>query len=253
MKKYIRDLKVIKIKHLNAHHFILVLHSSEKLPEILPGQFVEVSVKNSQTTFLRRPFSIHDVNVNEQTISLFIKKVGVGTLELANSKEGETLNLIFPLGKGFTISAEEDVLLIGGGCGVAPLLYLAKYLNKTQIKPSILIGGRSKDDIHELDEYKKYGTVYISTDDGTLGESGLVIDHSVLKNKFSKIYSCGPLPMMKAVSKLAKEKNIDCEVSLENTMACGIGACLCCVTETVQGNKCVCTEGPVFNTNELAW
>ena len=253
MKKFIRDFKVIQNKNLNVNHYILALQSSEKLPEILPGQFVEVLIKTCNHTFLRRPFSIHDVNYSENTFSLFVKRVGDGTKELSNIKEGELLNIIFPLGKGFSILVEQNVLLIGGGCGAAPLLYLARILNKNKIKLSILLGGQSKDDISELEEYQKYGEVFISTDDCSLGEPGLVTQHPVLKNNFSKFYACGPLPMMKAVAKLAKEKNIDCEVSLENTMACGIGACLCCVTDTIHGNKCVCTEGPVFNTKELKW
>ena len=96
----------------------------------------------------------------------------------------------------------------------------------------------------------------VTTDDGSLGEKGFVTKHSILDDpeiKFDKIYTCGPEIMMKAVAKMARSKGIDCEVSLENTMACGIGACLCCVTETIDGNKCVCTEGPVFNINDLKW
>jgi len=253
MKKYIRDLKIIKNKNASLNHNVVVLQSSEKLPEILPGQFVEILIKHNKQAFLRRPFSIHDVNYKENTLSLLVKQVGCGTTELANIKEGELLNVIFPLGKGFSFASEQNVLLVGGGCGIAPLLYLARCLKENNTQLSILIGSRNKDEINEAEEFNKYGNVFISTEDGSLGEPGFVTQHSVLKNNFSKIYACGPLAMMKAVAKLAKEKNTDCEVSLENRMACGIGACLCCVTETVHGHQCVCTEGPVFNTKELTW
>ena len=252
MKKFIQDFKVLQNKNLDQY-FILELQAPKPLPEIIPGQFVEALIKNSPSTFLRRPFSIFDVNVKENTLSLFIKKVGEGTSELSQIAVGESLNLVYPLGNGFSMPTEKDILFIGGGYGIAPFLYFSKCLSEKGIQPSILIGARTKKDIQLENELKKYGQLFISTDDGSLGEKGLVTQHSILKNIFSKIFSCGPEPMMKAVAKLAKEKNIECEVSLENTMACGVGICLCCVTETIHGNKCVCSEGPVFNIKELKW
>ena len=119
--------------------------------------------------------------------------------------------------------------------------------------PQFLIGARSAKDVLQLEEFEKIGKVYVSTEDGTMGEKGLVTTNAVLASKIDKIYCCGPAPMMKAIAKVAKENAIDCEVSLENMMACGLGACLCCVENTVKGNVCVCTEGPVFNINELTW
>jgi dihydroorotate dehydrogenase electron transfer subunit len=116
-----------------------------------------------------------------------------------------------------------------------------------------LLGARSGKDLLELDEFEKYGEVCVSTEDGSVGEKGLVTQHSVLNRECGMIYCCGPAPMMKAVAAIAKQKSICCEVSLENMMACGVGACLCCVEKTVKGNVCVCTEGPVFNINDLTW
>ena len=105
-----------------------------------------------------------------------------------------------------------------------------------------------------LDEFKKYGRVFTTTEDGSAGEKGFVTNHSILQQEqFDRISTCGPTPMMKAVARLAREKGIDCEVSLENLMACGLGACLCCVEKTTEGNLCVCKEGPVFNINRLLW
>ncbi|NVO02000.1 MAG: dihydroorotate dehydrogenase electron transfer subunit [Bacteroidetes bacterium] len=256
MKKYIIDFKVLENKKLNDQNTILVLQSDEKLPEILAGQFVEVLVEDSPSTFLRRPFSVHNVDFHENTLSLFIKIAGIGSKKLTNIEVGENLNLIFPLGNGFSIPNEGSALLIGGGCGIGPLLFLAKCLMENNVEPHIILGGRSKEDIFEVHEYSKYGTVHITTDDGSLGEKGFVTKHTIIDDpdiKFDIIYTCGPEIMMKAVAKMAKSKGIECEVSLENTMACGIGACLCCVTETIDGNKCVCTEGPVFNINDLKW
>jgi dihydroorotate dehydrogenase electron transfer subunit len=144
-------------------------------------------------------------------------------------------------------------LLVGGGCGVAPLLFLAKTLNQQHnIRPTILIGGRSKQHILRIEDYIKYGKVLVMTEDGSMGDKGLVTQHPIFQQeKIDQIYCCGPDPMMKAVAQIALDKNIPCQISLENTMACGIGACLCCVTQTKEGHKCVCTEGPVFDVKEL--
>ena len=120
-------------------------------------------------------------------------------------------------------------------------------------EPTFLLGARSKKDLLMLDEYAKLGRVFITTEDGTEGEKGFVTNHSVLNEHFDSIYTCGPTPMMKAVAHYAKEHDITCEVSLENMMACGLGACLCCVEKTTEGNLCVCKEGPVFNINRLLW
>ncbi len=255
MKKTILDLEIIKKQELNAFHYTLTLKAAEKIPVILPGQFAQVLVDKSATTFLRRPISIHDVNIAENTISFYVKCVGPATQRLREYKIGEFLNVMFPLGNTFTLETESPVLLVGGGCGVAPLLYLAKYLHAKNVPLSVLIGARNKNDFSELEEYKKLGNVYLITEDGSEGEKGIVTKHSVFSqiNQFKRIYCCGPELMMKAIAKIAKQNNVECEVSLENTMACGIGACLCCVTDTKEGNKCVCTEGPVFNINQLKW
>ncbi len=219
----------------------------------MPGQFAEVH-SGSKDVFLRRPFSIHDVDYSENTISLLVKKVGKGTEALASVVKGNFVNVIYPLGKGFSIKNAHNVLLIGGGTGIAPLLLLAKRLYEKNVKSSILTGGKTKQDILRIEEFKKYGKVFVSTEDGSMGDKGLVTENKILSNPdFNCIYTCGPEPMMKAVAGYARKNNIFCEVSLENTMACGIGACLCCVVNTVEGNKCVCTEGPVFNINELKW
>lgn len=254
MKKLIEDLLVISNKKLNDDYFVVELKSKEKLPEILPGQFVNILVKDAPDTFLRRPISVNDVDYDNNLLFLSIKKVGKGTNKLANLQSGDTLNLLYPLGNGFSDTDSENVLLIGGGIGIAPMLYLAKHFYKKNIKPNVILGARKAVDILQKTDFEKIANVYITTEDGSDGERGYVTTHSVLKEKsFDKIYTCGPEAMMKAVAAYAKENNIDCEVSLENMMACGIGACLCCVVDTRHGNICTCTEGPVFNVNLLKW
>ncbi|MBU0766149.1 MAG: dihydroorotate dehydrogenase electron transfer subunit [Bacteroidetes bacterium] len=256
MKKHIRDLKVTRNRRLSPDYFILELQSFGELPEMHPGQFAEVLVENTGNVFLRRPFSIHDVDYKENTFSILIKIVGNGTRQLSYLEEGDYLDVMFPLGRPFSINGTGNYLLVGGGCGVAPLLFLAKRLNEKGLPPAILIGGKTSEDIPEQEKYEEAGRLFITTEDGSLGEHGLVIQHSLLTSsgeKFDRIYTCGPEAMMKAVGKYATSSGTDCEVSLENLMACGIGACLCCVVQTKEGHKCTCTDGPVFNLKELTW
>lgn len=250
------DMKVTENSRLHKNYCLLKLTSDEALPDMQPGQFVEVRVDNSPTTFLRRPISINYVDKATNELWLLIQLVGDGTRRMAEYRPGDTVNIMLPLGNGFTVPSqkEQKLLLIGGGVGTAPMLYLGAILKNAGFNPTFLLGARSKDDVLQLEEFKKFGTVYITTEDGSLGEKGYVTNHTILKKThFDQIYTCGPKPMMVAVAKYAASASISCEVSLENTMACGIGACLCCVEKTVDGHICVCTEGPVFNIDKLTW
>ena len=256
MKKYISDMHVVSNEKLGEKHILIKLKSDVSLADVHPGQFVEVRVDGSPTTFLRRPISIHFVDYEKNEMRLLIQLVGDGTRKLATIKAHDKLNIVFPLGNGFSSmkAGEGNALLVGGGVGVAPLLMLGKDLESMGVTPTFLLGARSGRDLLQLDEYEKIGRVLITTEDGSMGEKGFVTNHSALQNeRFDKIYTCGPTPMMKAVASYAKKNDIDCEASLENKMACGLGACLCCVTETTQGHKCVCSDGPVFNIKDLKW
>lgn len=250
MKKYCKDFKVVENTSLTSSFFRLILELDEKLPEINPGQFVEILINNEKDVFLRRPLSIHDVYEDKNQILILVQIVGKGTLALSKVKVGEYLNMVFPLGKGFPLEGEK-VLLIGGGCGVAPLMHLSRAFNNIGIKPHTLIGCKTQDQLFSTQEYSSLSTLHIATEDGSCGIKGMVTDHPIFKEDFDVIYTCGPTPMMKAISKESKKKNIPCYVSLENTMACGIGACLCCVVDTNEGHKCTCTEGPVFLSEDL--
>lgn len=260
MKKSILDLRVVSNTKLLDTHFLLRLTSDlQKLPIMNPGQFVQVEVKNSSLAFLRRPISINFVDKKNNELWLLIQIIGEGTKHLSRLVAGDMLNIICPLGHGFTLPTEDQKifkpLLIGGGVGIAPLLHLGATLFEAGYKPSFLLGARSSKDLLELDLFRKFGTVYTTTEDGSSGNRGFVTDHILLKEqRFNRIYSCGPKPMMMAVAKYAQQQNITCEVSLENRMACGVGACLCCVEEDKnKHNVCVCTEGPVFNIKDLSW
>ncbi|MGE5418872.1 MAG: dihydroorotate dehydrogenase electron transfer subunit [Chloroflexota bacterium] len=256
MSKHIEDLKVIGNKKINNDFFILELSGGDqKLPEMKPGQFVQVRVEGSPETFLRRPLSIHDVDYGNNTFKLLIQLAGEGTRKLSTLKNGDYLNLVFPLGNSFTMPLQgERILLVGGGCGVAPLLFLAKTLKKNGHSPDILLGFRNKERIIEYEQYLKLGKVFVTTEDGSVGENGYVSGHSVLTNNgYRRIYCCGPESMMRAIAEVAARQDAICEVSLENLMACGFGVCLCCVVDTVRGHQCTCIDGPVFNIKDLKW
>ncbi|HNW57166.1 MAG TPA: dihydroorotate dehydrogenase electron transfer subunit [Bacteroidales bacterium] len=255
MAKRIENLKVIENKRLTNDFFTLELLAESKLPELKPGQFAQIKIDGSLETFLRRPISIHDVDYERNTFKLLVQEAGKGTKTLSKLEKGCLLNLIYPLGNSFTLPAKsEHALLIGGGCGVAPLLYLGKYIKSNGCTPDILLGFRNSERILEYDEYKKIGEVFLTTEDGSKGEKGFVTNHTVLSSrKYDRIYCCGPDSMMRAVADYCRKNKISCEVSLENMMACGIGACLCCVVDTISGHRCTCTDGPVFNINELKW
>ena len=252
MKK-ITDFRLIEKKEW-AKSTYLLLQSDEPLEEIKAGQFVQVRVDDAQHTYLRRPISIHDVDYQNRTITLLVQRVGEGSNKIADTELNDTLNIIYPLGNGFTLPEDKNqkAILVGGGIGIAPLYYLGKMLKEKGIEPQFLLGGRSKSDLIMLEDFEAVGKVYITTNDGSLGEEGFVTQHSIWKEKkFDMIYTCGPKPMMMALTKMARENNIDCEVSLDNLMACGLGACLCCVENTIEGHVCVCKEGPVININKL--
>lgn len=257
LKKHIIDLQVVSVEGLGDRFVLLkCTDPNAPLPPMMPGQFAQLRVDGSKETFLRRPISINFVDTKQNQIWFLVQLVGAGSRALGRLKEGDTLNALLPLGNGFSmpVSAEKKHLLVGGGVGTAPLLYLGAQMNLMGMRPTFLLGARTKDMLLQMEDFQRVGDVYVTTEDGSAGEKGFVTQHSILfKQHFDRISVCGPSPMMKAVAKFARANSVPCEVSLENMMACGLGACLCCVEKTVKGNVCVCTEGPVFDINELTW
>jgi len=256
MKKYKEKLLLLENISLNHDNYRLILQAERDLSEIFPGQFVHIKIEKAGI-LLRRPFSVFDVNKEKRTISLLIKILGKGSKVLTTCKPGEKIDIIYPLGKGFTLPDKKDkILLVGGGVGVAPILFLAKMAGIPSENVSVIIGAKDRGEHISVEDYKLFGNFYFATEDGSMGTKGFVtdvpefVDHL---SDYNKIYTCGPSPMMKAIVKEALKRNIFCEASLESKMACGIGICLCCVEKTTTGNRCVCTDGPVFNAKELIW
>ena len=277
MTKYILDLELRSIERLNEGYVVLRLTDPQgALPEMRPGQFVEVRVDGSPTTFLRRPISINRVVRQTNELWLLVHAIGDGTRRLASLTPGATVNVVLPLGNGFTLpepvaagTEPQSSLLVGGGVGTAPLLALGEELVARGHKPAFVLGARSAKDLMQLDLFRQFGPVHVTTEDGSAGERGFVTQHSVwselvtdnpqpqsqagpssddsaLSHARPTVYTCGPKPMMMAVAQQCRELGLYCEASFENMMACGLGACLCCVEATTEGNVCVCKDGPVF-------
>lgn len=212
----------------------------------MPGQFIEIGLPGF---FLRRPISVCDYD--EATITIIYKVVGQGTDVMSKMKEGETLDALVGLGHGFEVERSgDDPLLVGGGVGVPPLYHLAKRLLAAGRKVTVILGFNRAEEIFYADEFEQLGArVVVTTVDGSVGVKGFVTD--ALPERFSHVYSCGPMPMLRALYGVTQ--GISGEFSLEERMGCGFGACMGCSIMTKNGSRRVCKDGPVFDKEVLAW
>ncbi|MFH1413578.1 MAG: dihydroorotate dehydrogenase electron transfer subunit [Candidatus Omnitrophota bacterium] len=263
--------KIISNIKISSKYHKLIFKENRIANIIQPAQFLMLKVTESKEILLRRPFSVH--RAMGKNIEIIYEVVGRGTEALAHRNKGEYLDVIGPLGNGFSIIDSRSSILVAGGIGVAPLMLLASKLQERRpktkpclpagrdLRPLVLIGARTKKEILCEKEFKKLGyEVKISTDDGSKGLKGKVTELlksilrvSSIKHQASTIYACGPRPMLKEIGKLAKKYRIPAQLSLEEHLACGIGACLGCVVKTKQGYQRVCKDGPVFNAQDLVW
>lgn len=268
--------RILENKKIGPECFRMTFTAPQIARESKAGQFVHIRCFKSPVLFLRRPFSIH--GVHKDRTEILYRIVGKGTKEIAGRKPGEFVDVIGPLGQGFEISRElKFTILVAGGIGVAPLVMLAEDLKKCKAgthkagrvncNVTVLIGAKTKKELLCKEEFEKLGCeVKVSTEDGSEGSKGLVTDllkrflPSAISKKpddlwlgWSTIYACGPKEMLKKVTQIAERYNIPTEVSLEENMACGIGACYGCPVKTKQGYKLVCKDGPVFKANEIVW
>lgn len=261
MKIVQRKAEVLSKKQLNADIYHLSFHAPRIARAAKPGQFINILCGDNQSYILRRPFSIFSVTGG--SLAILFKVVGKGTSWLKEAKAGSSLDIIGPLGRGFEIKKSPGpALLISGGIGIAPLRFLAEKLKKRGARVSIVLGACSKSHLPFRHELKRYvEKIYLITEDGTIGEKGLVTEF--LPELFKKIepreaYACGPHPMLKKVAELSSQFKVPCQVSLEKVMGCGLGVCLSCVcaVKVASGNweyQRVCVEGPVFKSDEVIW
>jgi dihydroorotate dehydrogenase electron transfer subunit len=250
---------VVTSERLSESYFRLVLESPRIAAQAQPGQFVMAACGSTLDPLLRRPFSIHRC-LGDGTLHLLIKIVGKGTKLLADLEPGESCDLLGPLGKGFTLDSDKVSGLVGGGVGIAPLLFLVEQTNARHPQHQALhvfLGGQTGDDIRQLgQEFEQMGaSVSLATDDGSLGMQGLVTQpFEEALGTLQQVFVCGPMAMMAATATLCQQANVPCQVSLESHMACGLGACLGCTVHGADGNyRHVCKHGPVLPAEEIAW
>ena len=252
--KFKEQAVIIRQEEIATDIYSMWLYVEQIASVARAGQFVSVYC-NEGSRLLPRPISLCEIDKEDHSIRLVYRVAGKGTEEFSFMRTGMPLNLVGPLGNGFP-KKPGKALLIGGGVGIPPMLQLAKEL--TESEKHILVGYRNKETFLE-EELRRQGTVYIATEDGSAGTRGNVMDllreHGLTADR---IYACGPMPMLRALKKYAADHQMECWVSLEERMACGIGACLGCVCGSVQKdphsnvhNKRVCTEGPVFLAEEV--
>lgn len=243
-----------------------ILKFSVKAPSIVkdarPGNFIEIRVSDQMDPFLRRPISIYHLDREKGILEFIFQIKGKGTEILAKKRVGESIDIIGPIGYGtFQYENYENIAIIGGGIGVFPLYELAKCAKEAQKKVTTYLGFRSESFVVLEEEFRKVSNeLIITTDDGSYAKKGFAIQYleeAIKTSKIDAIYACGPLPMLKAVQKLAIEKEIPCQISLEEKMACGLGVCLGCAVKTAKSPKDapqywhVCKAGPVFNAKDV--
>lgn len=254
--------KLISKEELKHGIFKFSVQADEIVNTAKPGNFIEIRVNNDIEPFLRRPISIYNMDKENGVLEFIFQVKGKGTTILSERKEGKLIDIVGPLGYGtFKYSNYQNIAIIGGGIGVFPLYELAKNAKNDNKNVNIYLGFRNKDLVVLENEFKQVSNnLIITTDDGSYSQKGFAIDFlkkDIEDGKIDSIFACGPLPMLKAVQKLAIEKEIPCQISLEEKMACGLGVCLGCAVKTSASSKenpeywHVCKAGPVFQAKDV--
>lgn len=252
MAKTIAEAKVVGQRVLNSTTKLIEVYAPAIAEVAMPGQFVNVQVCKNTAPLLRRPFGVAGVNPKEGTFTMIYRIIGEGTHILADTCNGDFLSIVGPLGRGFDLQAKKP-LLVGGGLGLAPLLFLAAGFGSG--KADILMGGRNEEELFWTKLYEDLCTnLYLTTDDGSAGTKGTVmalLPQLLAEGGYDCVYVCGPVPMMRAVADACLQAGVKCQVSLEKYMACGLGACLSCSCEGIGKRLKVCKDGPVFWAEEV--
>lgn len=252
-EKVVKEVRITNTELVTDGVYSMWIQDEEIVQNAKPGQFVSLYCKEG-SQLLPRPISICEIDKANSTLRLVYRVVGKGTEEFSRLKPGDTIRVMGPLGNGFTLEGKKAIL-IGGGIGIPPMLQLAKSLDA---EVQVVLGYRDND-LFLKEEFEPYATVYVSTEDGSVGTKGNVID-AIKANGLEGdvIMACGPMPMLRGIKAYAQEKGIKTQISLEEKMACGIGACLACVCKSKEkdhhtnvDNKRICKDGPVFYAEEI--
>jgi dihydroorotate dehydrogenase electron transfer subunit len=264
-KMFQEKVKVLWNRSIGPGYYRIGLTCHQGYKDAKPGQFIMLRFPEQITPFLRRPYSIHQLIFDNERvvgIELLYKVVGVGTEKLSGCHVDDDLDILGPLGNGFTFSSHyKTVYLAAGGIGVAPMVFLASYLKAKGVnigKSRIFLGGRSKADLLCRDEFLDMGIkLQVTTDDGSEGDRCFITHPLEMSSKKARpdiIYACGPLEMLKCVAGIAEQNHLPCQISVEAVMACGMGACLGCAVEKKGMKKAylhACIDGPVFDISAI--
>ncbi|MFH0771146.1 MAG: dihydroorotate dehydrogenase electron transfer subunit [Candidatus Omnitrophota bacterium] len=250
---------IISNREIKPNYFLMEINAPAIAGKAKPGQFITLRCAATSSPLLRRPFCFHKISRNG--FQILYEVVGKGTAILSNMRSGERIDILGPIGNGFKVMEKrKDFILICGGIGVAPLVALAEVLaKKRQNKIYAIIGARNKETLLCERDLKRLGIkTFLATDDGSQSFKGSAT--GLLENLLSTmdyrlwtIYACGPEAMYKTLYRIVEERDLECYVSLEENIACGVGACLGCAIKTKGGNKLICKDGPVFNIREIIW
>lgn len=248
---FLEDCKIIENKQVANSYYLMKVIGNKTVEAAKPGQFYMLQCKNG-ATILRRPISLHYADKEKNILEFYYEVKGAGTNEFKSLKNDDTINIQGPLGNGFSTDSEnKNIVVIGGGMGIAPTKFLLETLSKNN-NVFFIAGGRNADSVKILENIDLANIKsFVATDDGSVGTKGNVtipLKEIIKNNKIDAIYTCGPHVMMLAVGKIANENNIYCELSLEERMACGVKACVGCSIMTKVGMRKVCHDGPVFDS-----
>lgn len=249
---FLENCEVTANIHIAGNMFLMKLKGDKSISKTKPGQFFMIQPKNGGF-FLRRPISIHYVDEKKNELEFYYEVKGKGTKDLSSVKEKDIINIQGPLGNGFNTDIHgKNLMVIGGGMGIAPMKYLIEDLINKDNRVTFIAGGRNKAALEILSNIDLEGvTLCVTTDDGTLGSKGRVdtkLNELLKTNSYDVIFTCGPEKMMESVAKIAHKNSIECQVSLEARMACGVKACVGCSIKTKGGMRKVCHDGPVFDS-----
>ena len=253
MSGYVEQGEVVRNEQIGSDVWIMDIHAPKQAAEAKVGQFCNVRVADSTAPLLRRPISYAGFDAHKGIITLLYRVVGKGTEIMTRLVPGDTLDCLGPLGEPFVTS--KNMLLVGGGVGIAPMLCIASHLKEGE-EAQIILGFRNESETFWADLFKDTPVkVHITTDDGSVGAKGFptaIMPELINGNTFTSVMTCGPTPMMKGVAQVAKDLNVPCQVSLEERMGCGTGGCLGCACDGAGGKRYkVCKDGPVFPAEEV--
>lgn len=258
-----RECAIVAHGQLSDTQWRLVLSAGDIAPLVQPGQFIHLRIPGFEAHVLRRPFSVFQADPDAQTICIVYRVVGEGTARMTELAVGDTVDVIGPIGTGWSLPEDaRRILIIGAGVGAAPVYELTKQACARGCRTTVVLGAQTRDELVFEQAYRSLGVdVVCATDDGSYGFPGFCTDAAyeciaaaeAKGDPFAYCAVCGPYPVMRIAAGFCRESGIACEVSMERRMACGIGACLSCVLDTTSGKKRSCVDGPVFDANEVEW